>query len=726
MAARTLHPNLATDRTIRERVTKDLLPLMARTRRERTILRERWLRYYRIWSAEPDQESYRGRVRTYIPVGRRLIENWVTKLKHDLFPSDEWFDVVAAQESQRDRANAVKTLFTYFFTKHARVRRFTSPWLRQLVTFGTSPVFVSWKRESCERPILEEIMEESRATGRVEETTKEFLNYLGPTFRPVDIFAFYAWPVSAMDVSSASLLFEDMLVEGHRIIDLSRTPIAPSHEELGMQFENVDEVMEYRSALQRGMVQGARGDDADKFTAARQRLSDKGFTLRTEGFDPAHVLDITEVFWKTRFRDEDCVDWYRVTLAADRIPLRVQRNPFWHGQPPWLAGKFVEVENEFYGRGLPETFDRMQYFLNDIANQASDALVWSMNPIAIVDPFEVQDPESLRMRPGAKWLAKPDAVRFTEPSKETPSIGFSAVGQILGLMNDSANIAPLAFSPAGRSRGRATQTATGAQIMLGESQLQVRDVVENLEDQVFQPFLRMAHALTMQCMTDTLILKVAGIEGAPLIEKRVSADTIAGDFEFQWLGSLSAVNQQVRAQQMINYLQMTARIPPEVLAQQNAQVDIPYLLRTIWTDGLGLRDGMKVVREITPMKSLDPYIENDLFREGHGADVDVSMADDDATHMQVHAQAITDPRMAMAQMELRKHIRSHQASAMAKQMMQQQREQAMMGAGGMGGGAPGANGGVPAPSNPGRPNQTNSMDELFRSLPRGSAIDGGA
>lgn len=723
MAGRTLHPNLATDHDVRERITKDLLPLMSRVRKDRLVMRERWLRYYRIWSAEPDQESYRGRVRTYIPVGRRLIENWVTKLKHDLFPSEAWFDVVPTQESQRDRAQAVKTLFTYFFTKHTRVRRFTSPWLRQLVTYGTSPVCVSWKRESCDRPVLEEIMEEQRATGRMGETTRNLITYLGPTFRPVDLFAFYVWPVSAMDVTSASLLFEDMLVESHRVLDLSRTPIAPSHRELGMQFENVDEVLSYQAALKRGMVTGARGDDADKFTAARQRLVDKGFTLRTEGFDPAAVLDTTEVFWKTRFSEGDCVDWYRITLAADRIPLRVQRNPFWHGQPIWLTGKFVEVENEFYGRGLPETFDRMQYFLNDIANQSSDALVWCMNPIAVIDPFEVQDPESLRMRPGAKWLAKPEAVRFTEPSKETPSIGFSAINQILGLMNDSANIAPLAFSPAGRSRGRAAQTATGAQIMLGESQLQVRDVVENLEDQVFQPFLRMTHALTMQCMTDTLILRVAGIDGAPLIEKRVSAETVAGDFDFQWLGSLASVNQQVRAQQMINFLQLAAKIPPEQLATQNAQIDLPHLLRAIWTDGLGLRDGNKVIREITPMHSLDPHIENDLFREGHGADVEVSMADDDAMHTHVHQAALTDPAMAMAQLELRKHLRSHQASAMAKQMMQQQREQAqIMGAGGM----PGASGGVPGPANPGRPNQTNSMDELFRSLPRMSAVGEGA
>ena len=57
----------------------------------------------------------------------------------------------------------------------------------------------------------------------------------------------------------------------------------------------------------------------------------------------------------------------------------------------------------------------MQYFVNDLGNQSADAFVWSTNPIAVVDIGAVQDPTSLRMTPGAKWLAQPSGIQFTTP-----------------------------------------------------------------------------------------------------------------------------------------------------------------------------------------------------------------------------------------------------------------------------------------------------------------------
>src|SRR5215475_271660 len=113
-AAQTLSPgrgetptNLARDPEIALRIKQELVPLMKRTRDDRNgVLRERWLRYYRIWSVRHDQQGYRGRTNTYFPVGRRWIEQWVTRLKRDLFPDQDWFACNALREDFEARVPA--------------------------------------------------------------------------------------------------------------------------------------------------------------------------------------------------------------------------------------------------------------------------------------------------------------------------------------------------------------------------------------------------------------------------------------------------------------------------------------------------------------------------------------------------------------------------------------------------------------------------------------------
>ena len=156
--ARLLQPNLADEKRIITRCTDELVPLIRHVRRDRKTLRETWLRYLRIWGAVPDQESYHGRIQTYLPVVRRALETWTQRILRDLFPSEDWFAARALRESLERRVPIVKALFQYFFTTHMRLRRHAKPWVRQLVTLGTSPVGVTWRVEEEAIPVLKDIM----------------------------------------------------------------------------------------------------------------------------------------------------------------------------------------------------------------------------------------------------------------------------------------------------------------------------------------------------------------------------------------------------------------------------------------------------------------------------------------------------------------------------------------------------------------------------------------
>lgn len=713
--AQILHPNLAKDPDARKRVEEEFIPLAKNTRNDRKPYDQTLLRYYRIWSAERDQQAYNGRSKTYLPIGRRIIENWVQKLKKDLFANNnDWFDIVALRESFEQRIPAMKALFHYFLVKQMRLRRKSTPWLRQLVTLGTSPVAIAWRFDEELLPLLKDSIDQDGniIPGKQERVVEKVVQYVGPTFRTVDLFAWFIAPVTVMDPRDAQIVFEEQLVSRGRLKELAKQPVAPDDPTMGFMFENVDELMDMEP----------QPETSDKFQAEKQRLQAKGFSGRIDAKDKNRPCDITTGFWRVNI-DETETAWWRVTVGADRVPLQIQKNPFYDGTPPWLAGKFTEVQNEFYGRGLPEVFDRAQYFLNDIADQANDALVWCMNPIAIVDAYQVQDPASIRMRPGAKWLASPDAVRFAEPPKETPAIGFQAVSQMIGLMNDVSNVTAFAGSAGPRNRGKAVQTATGAEILANENLVQIRDTIENIEDQLFVPMLRKMQSLTMQCLTRPLVLRIAGAAGAALVEHKLTAADVVGDYDFDWLGSTHTMNQQVRGQQMVNYLQIVSRIPPQMLEMQNAELNLPYLLRTIWGDGFGLRGADNIIKDKVRLVSMDPRIENDLFIVGRGEEAKVSQGDNDQQHAQVHSQLLQRPDLdSFTMQQVQAHLHEHQASAIAKQMLAQQQQMAQQQQQ-LAGGQPGApqngqNNGVPM-ANPDRLRSTTGLEDTMRSITRG-------
>src|SRR5215468_48438 len=650
--------NLALDPEIQARIRQELCPLVNLVRTERMILRDRWLRYYRIWSLRHDVQGYRGRTNTYFPIGRRWIEQWVTRLKRDLFPDNDWFACRALAEDFEKRVPAKLALQKYWMRRHMKLRRHALPFLRQLVMYGTSPARNVWRCLEHEQPALQDILDDDGApTGKTKQVIEKVADFLGPTFEPVDLFAFYVWPVTASSVDSATLAFEDRCVTRAHVTDLANRPLDPGNRKSTNVYENLPELLElYEQAM------GSRGSSYSggrKYDALSIRLADKGFTAPLDQNLPRGLrpLDVTECSWMADL-EGDGAERYLVTLGADTVPLRVQRRPFFHGGTQWLCGKFVEVAEEFYGRGLPEVFDYIQYFVNDLGNQSADAFVWATNPIAVVDIGAVQDPTSLRMTPGAKWLANPAGVQFTTPPQGAAQAGFTAVQGYVGLADTL--VAPTPARPMAPNQQTGAQDSAGLAAQLADSAVDLRAVIESLEDEVMVPLLERSDILTQQCLDRDIILKVAGRDGMELVEHPVTVADLVGEYEWEWLGTTTAQNQQVRAQQMIQGVALMSQIPPDQLAAQGVTIDWPYILRTFWSVGLGLPDADRVVKTGKDVAPNDWRWENALARVNRADELRVSPQDDHTAHVQGHQHALESGSLSEdAVASLTTHIHHH-------------------------------------------------------------------
>jgi hypothetical protein len=671
--------NLATDPEIQARIKEELCPLITRVRDERMVLRDRWLRYYRIWGLRHDVQGYRGRTNTYFPIGRRWIEQWVTRLKRDLFPDNDWFACRALREDFEKRIPAKAALQNYWMRRFMRLRRHSLPFLRQLVMYGTSPVRNVWRSIDRMQPALQDVLDdEGVPTGKTIEQIEKVADFLGPTFEPVDLFAFYVWPVTASGINDTTLAYEDRCVARAHVQELADKPLDPANPKKSTKvYENVDELLDYydKAIASRGSSSSGR-----KYDALAIRLADKGFTAPLDQNLPAKLrpLDLTECSWMVDI-EGDGPERYLVTLGADTIPLRVQKRPFWHGGTQWLVGKFVEVAEEFYGRGLPEVFDYIQYFVNDLGNQSGDAFVWSTNPIAVIDIGAVQDPTSLRMTPGAKWLANPAGVQFTTPPQGAAQAGFQAVQGYIGVGDNIVAPTPArpivpGAAPAGGGGGPSDIAA-----QLADSAVDIRAIIENLEDDVMVPLLERSDILSQQCLDRDIVLKVAGQDGVELMIHPVTVADLVGEYEWEWLGTTSAQNQQVRAQQMVQGIALLAQIPADQMAAEGLVVDWKYIVEQYWSLGLALPNSDRVFKQTGKRDAQDWRWENALARVNRAAELQVSPADNHIEHVQGHqtaadSAALTDD----AQAYLRKHIQDHIAFATADEVQKLQQAMATL------------------------------------------------
>jgi hypothetical protein len=687
--------NLALDPEITARVKAELLPLILQARSGRQALRDRWLRYFRIWSPRHDIQGYKGRTNTYFPIGRRWIEQWVTRIKRDLFPDSDWFACRALRQDFEDRVPAKVALQKYWMRRYMRLRRHSLPFLRQLVMYGTSPVRNVWRCIEHMQPALRDVLEDDGTpSGQTIQEVEKVADFLGPTFEPVDLFAFYVWPVTASSVDSATLAFEDRCVSRSHVETLAAQPLDPANPKAGNVYEGFSELLElYASAIQ------SRGSSSSgaKYDALSIRLADKGFTAPLDQNLPAALrpLDLTECSW-TADLEGDGQQRYLVTLGADSIVLRVQRRPFWHGGTQWLCGRFIEIAEEFYGRGLPEQFDHMQYFVNDLGNQSADAFVWSTNPIAVVDIGAVHDPTSLRMTAGAKWLANAAGVQFTTPPQVAAQAGLEAVQGFMGMADNL--VAPTPARPMVPGQQSGPQDSAGLAAQLADSAVDLRAIVENLEDDILVPLLERSDILSQQCLDRDIVLKVAGQDGVELLEHPITVADLVGEYEWEWLGTTSALNQQVRAQQMVQGIALIAQIPPDQLAAEGVTVDWQYVLTQYWSLGLGLPNADRVLKSAGPKGPQDWRFENALARVNRAEELQVSPADDHRAHVQGHQPMLDkDVLTDDAHATLQKHVQDHIAFMMAAEVQKLQQQIAAMAPPPPLGGPPGGPMGPPGP-----------------------------
>lgn len=573
--------NFADDQKTRQWLEDNLLGLLEQVRSEGAGMREEWAKVRRMANLTRDEgQAYEGRSDAYLPVYQRALETRVSHTSRGLFPTDTYIDATPVKPEFEQNSPAMKAWMMHQLEREAKIRSELKPWLRSLFNYGFAVGKVWW-----EKPLVPR--KQTRIT-RLPGIEEVLMNYgggdawvgQGARFKARSPFSWYIWPLTVNSIDEASLVFEDIQVSKQFVMDMAKKGIWKNAEDI----INNSDVPDADADMQEQLAEVA----STATTAAQLKQGEL-----------AHWVYLTECWLRMPVPDalylpneeRGCAVPVKVVVAGGHI-VEVRRNPFWHQRPPYLLKRLNENPDSFYATGMGRASLSLQHLINDFVNQTNDNGIYGLNPVIKYNPNVIVGPLE-PLEPGRMWpMTDTEGVKFDRPPVEQLQYGLMLANQFISYLQDMSG-APAVLQGSGSKGG--AKTATGAQILQGNVKGDLQDIIEDIELQVLQPLMEMIHMLGQQYESPERWLAVSGGE-----KMQFTRDMLEGEYLWRWVASTQTVNQQMRAQQSIQFVQLAASLAP-MLMQQGKTVDVEPLLRRIYEDGLGQRNFDRVIKPM-PMQ----------------------------------------------------------------------------------------------------------------------------
>ena len=544
-----------------QQLSDALAPMIVDLRQRRRSINEVWLLYHAAYNGRQTRTFFNSEMfKHFIPAARRAVERFTVRGAQMVVPSADFFEVYPGDMDATDgdaAANAVRAFLSYVWRKRIKAYTFTRVLFRSWCLYG--------------RIITKSGVEVLTLQPKDGPPTTQ----VWPTARVVDPFNFHAYPETTADVNRLQVMVEDFMMPWDQYKSLAEQKIV--------------------ATINRDDLSDPEWPDHHVRRLQQQQLMEPSAVERGEKNDLASFVSLSEVWFRKDGR------WQRVWLAwnvsAGVRVVRLNSRPF--PVPPYRLAIARELPSEHYSTGMMDDLEPMQVLLNDQFNIALEGQATNFSPPTVVDPNRVYRHDSLKYRPRAKWLADPEGIKFFEP-RDITRYAFQGIQFTLGLMDSFSGSNPLAEGQPTRNLPRAGFAVSS---LLNLSLADIKDAANVIEDCILTPLLGDLYRLTVEYADSQQIIKIPGTQDWPA--QKFDVARMAGDWDFQWVGSLQAQDMQIKAQRMVSTLGMMAKLAP-VLEQETMRrgkrVNWEVLLKRIWRDGLGERGLDKIIEDMSPQE----------------------------------------------------------------------------------------------------------------------------
>ena len=395
------------------------------------------------------------------------------------------------------------------------------------------------------------------------EGKRAILNYSGPVYEVIPPEDFLYDP-EAEELRDARFVI-------HRVF---RTPDYLRRMESEGVYFNVEE------AIEKGNTQrdGDRSDREKGFrNAENDRTNPWTMTENIEDADKRRPLELYE-WWGLFDPDGSGRLTPHVITVANDVVIRLERNPYDHGEPPFEVLRPVLDVHKFEGIGFADMVKEFQETKTSLRRQILDNISWQNNGMWEVQRGAGVEMESLvNPRPGGVVRTDmPGAVRpLTPPPLQ--QAGFMALEFEQTQLEQRTGITRYTQGLDSRSLNK---TATGITAIMGASQQRIELIARLFAETGVRSLFVKALSLNRQFVRDEFVVR---LYGEPIV---INKDDVSGQFDILVSVGISASKQEVVQQQMIQLIQMA----PGLAQAQVMTPDNIYAIMVKLLEGWGFKD----------------------------------------------------------------------------------------------------------------------------------------
>lgn len=346
--------------------------------------------YHRTWEdcwklynniRTDDGEAYEGIANTFVPMTFSTIETMVSAIAG----GKPRFGYKATNKDQEQDTKVLTAKVDYFWDCDKWSIK-TINWVRNVLMYGTGVVYLWW---DIDKPRM------------INVPLRDF--YIDPTASCIEDAAF---------IGRRFLTTLDEL-KSYEVVDPKTGNMIP-------MYKNLDKV-----ELSKGEDNGNTGDPTDK----QEKDMWMGSTISNAASTQVECIE----YWD---REND-----RVYVIANRsVEIRNDENPykkqakakgdkFSKGLVPFVAQRDYVDEALFYGKGEIQPIIQEQELLNDLTNQTTDSVTYTLNQMYTLDPAfsdYINDVENI---PGAVYPF-PNGALQPVPKGIVPAAAFNQIANI--------------------------------------------------------------------------------------------------------------------------------------------------------------------------------------------------------------------------------------------------------------------------------------------------------
>jgi hypothetical protein len=214
------------------------------------------------------------------------------------------------------------------------------------------------------------------------------------------------------------------------------------------------------------------------------------------------------------FHDGDRV----ITVLDGVIPVQIGENPYWHRRIPFLFWRPRRVPHEFVGIGIIEPIEMLHDELMAMrGSRADNAMLVLQRVFAFYDGLV--DPEALKFGPGLAIPVNGDPRELLYPIEmpDIPNSGYQEEDRLLAELERASALSDT--DQVSMMQG----TATGAQLLSAQVNLQTQLMAQLLEAEVVGPLAEMFFELDQQKIVKTRT--VPGRRGRRMVRMRAGRGT---------------------------------------------------------------------------------------------------------------------------------------------------------------------------------------------------------